>query len=118
MITVQIPRNIADLICSQTIDGTYEKMIENRGLNNLEMMTFGMVITPIVENETGKTHHHVTYWKNGIVSVTKCSPGEDFMPLEGVENWGKLPPNRDEALEIYFRHVPDVPSEKDAHEAT
>ncbi len=51
IITLGIPGNVADLICSQTIGGTYEKMVENKGLKVLEMMTFGMVITAIVETE-------------------------------------------------------------------
>ncbi len=106
IITLGIPGNVVDLICSQTIGGTYEKMVKNKGLKILEMMTFGMVITPIVENETGAETHHVTYWENGMVSVTEYTPGEDFVSLVGLEHWGKLPPNLEEALEIFFCHVP------------
>jgi len=108
VIKLQLPSEAANLICSQTIGGTYEKMVENSGLTLMEMMTFGMVITPIVETETGAEHHHVTYWQNGMVSVTEYTPGEDFMPLVGLEYWGKSSPNCDECLDIFFRHVPEA----------
>ncbi len=104
IINVHIPTGVADLICKKTPLQAFEEMVKNNSLPLLELRTFGMVVTDIYDVETGETHHHVTYWENGQVSITSHS--HQRASLIAVEEWGKESyPNGDEAMEIFYRHV-------------
>ena len=104
-IRMSIPGNIADLIVAKTMQQSYDDMVKNNGLPFIEAMTFGMVITPII-NSDSQPVAYVIYWHNKMVSVTRRVAGKEFMPLVSVENWhGSKPPVPDEALDIYHRHT-------------
>ena len=104
-IRLTLPAYAINLMREKTCQEAYDGMLENNGLPFQEMVTFGWVITPIVTNESGAETHHVVYWFNGQVSVTEYTPGNEFLKLIGVETWGVEFPTKDEALEIFYRHV-------------
>ena len=107
VIKLQIPSYAADLICRKTPQQAFDGMIENNGVPYQEMCTFGMVITPIINNETGAEHAYVIYWQNRQASVHRYTPGDEFLPLVGIEEWGgDHPPNCEEALEIFYSLFP------------
>lgn len=104
VIKLQLPSYAADLICRKTPQEAFDGMMGNNGLPFREMVAFGMVITPIINDETGAEWAHVVYWENGQVSVTRFIPGDEFMPLVGIEEWhGETYPDYDEALKIFYR---------------
>ncbi len=104
VIRLILPSYAINLMREKTCQQAFDDMLKNNGLPFQEMVTFGGVITPIVSNEYGETHH-VVHWFNGQVSVTEYTPGNEFLKLVGVETWGAQFPTKDEALEIFYRHV-------------
>lgn len=113
VIKLQLPSYAADLIRRKTPQQVFDDMVKNNGIPFQEMTTFGMVLTPIINNETGAEHAYVIYWHNGQASVHRYTSGDEFLPLVGVEEWGKDHPNYEEALEIYYRlfratHVKEI----------
>ncbi len=105
VIKLKLPAYAADLIAKTTPQAVYDDMIANNGLPFSEMVTFGHVISPIINNETGAEEAYVVHWHNEQVSVTLYNPGDEFLPLVGVTDWGNQPPTCREALDIFYSHV-------------
>ena len=97
------PNYAAGLMVKKTTQQVYDDMIEMNGLLFCDAVTFGAVITPIVDAECVE-QAYVICWYNKMVSVTHYTPGDEFLLLAGVCEWrGDEYPTADEALEIYYR---------------
>lgn len=104
MINLQIPERALQLMTCKTISGVFDDLIKNGSLPLMELLTFGGVITPIINNETNQPEAYVAYWyHNGQVTV--CLVVEDEqLKLLGVET---LPsPSCAEALQLYYKYQP------------
>ena len=109
-IPLRIPQFAVDLILRKTPQACFDDMMTNGGVPFQEMVTFGHVITPIVDNDTGAEVAYVVHWHNGQVSVNSHEePENNFLRTVGIDkNWGRIPPSTDEALEIFYRYVPQT----------
>ncbi len=101
-IRIRMLASAADLIVAHGMAGVctfYNSFVERKILRTIELFTFGMVITPIVRNENGRTVGHVTYWSNQRVTVSE--PDGDNSLLLRVVEWEDKRPSLDECVKIW-----------------
>jgi len=105
VITLKIPKAAVDLISAHGIGGiqqSYKEFVESSRLPLTKLRTFAMLITPIVENETKTIVGHVSYWSNGVVTVSQVK-GDNAI-LDVALDWGDSAPNLQECVEIWDRY--------------
>lgn len=53
---IKLPKQAFQLVISKTVSDTFDGLIESGSLPLMELLTFGGVITPIINSETGQPH--------------------------------------------------------------
>lgn len=103
IIKLKLPGYALDLMSQKTREQVFDDMKKNGGLPFEEMVTFGYVITPIINSET---EAYVIQWHNGLVSVNRYTPGNSFLTLVGITGgyWGKII-SKNQALDIFNQHT-------------
>jgi hypothetical protein len=114
-IRLKIPDRAAELICAlwgtrNTID-PYREFVKTSVIETMALRTFGMLITPIDRtyvDDTVERVGHVTYWENGMVTVSRVS-GKNSALLNVVD-WKDVcrSPTQDECLELWLKETGDV----------
>lgn len=82
----------------RSTDQVYQDLVKNKRILTQDLLTFGLINTPI--NLNGKMIGHVSYWFDLRVAVTLI--GRKYSRLIGVELHGS--PSKDEAVEIFKHH--------------
>ena len=94
--------DLAEQITRTFSDSVLESLIESNQITVPDLMLYGLINTPIINNRTGNTAAYVTYW--GDVT-TVCTASDDQCDLIWIEQSNK-PPDREEALQIYLWTLP------------
>ena len=102
-IKLRIPLRAAELIAIHGTKNTapvYYRFLRDLSLSIDELLTFGMLITPIKNNETEAIVGHVTYWEIGRVTVSNIDGRTSS--LVKVIYWMKQRcPTPDECVQMY-----------------
>lgn len=111
-IRLKIPYRAVELICElwgtrNTID-PYHKFVQKKEIETMELRTFGMLITPIDrthENGTVERVGYVTYWENGMLTVSKTENANSI--LLNVIDWSdqRRCPTQDECLTAWLETI-------------
>ena len=82
-ITLKIPANAVSRMMKTTKEEVFLSLKENGRALKIDVLTFGMVMTPIHNNQTGEDVGLVAFFENGF-SVALLLEGEDTVLL-GME---------------------------------
>ncbi len=82
-IPLDIPLEAFQLMLDRSPKQVYQDMLKKRGISRLELLTFAVINTPIIGNQTGETVGYVSVLSQG---VSVCSGVGDWLDLIGTED--------------------------------
>lgn len=100
-ITMKISGSAFHLMASESVESVLSRIAISHIFSVTEILTFGMVNTPITHNATGALCAYVVYWQNRLVTVCKVDGNE--ATVIGLFN-AERSPDVDEALTIFHKH--------------
>lgn len=89
MLSLRIPIDAVIAMGTKTLEQVYSQLMSTQSAALIDVLTFGYVNTPIIENATGRLEAYVTYWITGVVTVCKVE-GEQCHLL-GSRPWDHAP---------------------------
>lgn len=101
-LTLEIPRSAAHLMATKSLADVYAGLHVGAIMPVLEVLTFGMINTPITLNATGELCAYVVEWENRVVTVHRVG-GCDCTVI-GMEFVAHAGLDCDEALALFRKY--------------
>jgi hypothetical protein len=93
-----VPNAALSLMVAMKPAQALAKLQQTQRLSRMELLTFGMINTPIIHNETAEIVGYVVYWEGKVVTVCGIE-GEDAVLWSWAAN--QQPPDQAQALALF-----------------